>query len=181
LGRAVLFKTLTIHSNLENFDRYAQGEHEIAAALGAGSQSWEIMRPIPNLPQDIFFTTDEMSLMLSLKDDSLFNELATLYQVHNSTIAIFRSYAMERPALTSMLPARMIGTLGVTEMTPEQRARVGPKMVEVNSIAESLVLRCNQDAKESGQILDRVVELLNSKLKIGLALEPKTISSADTS
>src|SRR3546814_10422982 len=82
LAHALLFKMAKILSNLENFKEYLQGPLKIANEAKLEREPWELIQPLANYPDPIQFSTDEMAMLLSLKNDDLFNEILSMDQVH---------------------------------------------------------------------------------------------------
>lgn len=175
LGYALLFKMVRIHSTLTHMKSHID---ECIGKLNekqyAGSEPWQVTTPIANLTGDVNFSTDEMALLLSLKEDDLFNMVAPFDVIHNSAIKIFRTYAAKREALLAMIPAEMNGMIGSTELSQEQMLFIGPRMAEVNQLVVSMNESCTRDVQESWEILQRLENILNDKLDLSVSLTPKS-------
>lgn len=174
LGHALLFKMMRIHTNLgvmrmhleECLGRLETEEH-------AGWEPWQVVLPIANHAEVVHFSTDEMAMLLSLKDNNLLNDLASLDVIHNSTIDLFRTHASHRAALLErLIPENMDGMVGEIVLTKEQVMYVRPKMVELNALIISMNGRCGQDADQAGDILQRLTTTLNEKLELGVSVIP---------
>lgn len=83
LGYALLFKMIQIYSNLRQLRDHLAGAYERGLEDGL-EEPWQFVMPIVNVPDRVEFSTDEMSMLLSLGNDDVFNDLASLDQVHNS-------------------------------------------------------------------------------------------------
>lgn len=105
LGHALLVKMLKIHSHLHGFNEHLEETFAKAEKAGFDGEPWQIVRPIANHPPTVHFSTDEMVMLLSLKNDDVFNDVLSMDGVHNSTIALFQTFAECRRSLTSLLPA----------------------------------------------------------------------------
>ncbi len=173
LGHALVFKMMRLHGHFRLLNLQIQEALASARADGFRGQTWQIVLPTVNLPDPIHFTTDEMVMLLALKDNPLFNDLAEMDERHNTTIAGFSAYAEHRLKLGMMLPSDMHGSIGTAGLTQEQRRTIEPRMVEVNSIIEALIPQCQQQEKEAWSVLSRLTTLLSSKFGLTLKLELK--------
>jgi hypothetical protein len=167
IGQALLIKMIKIHSTL--FGMHRQLEDFFENASNPKLEPWEFVLPLANLPQFVSFSTDEMSLFLSLKNNGLFNSILHMDEIHNTTIDSFRTYRELRASLTSSLAAEMEGIVGTTNFTKPQYDFFRPKMVEINQLAIDLRERCNIDQQESWEVL----EALNSALRNAIGLKYK--------
>lgn len=175
LGHALLFKMIRIHTDLglmrmhldECLGKLETKEH-------AGMEPWQVVLPIVNPAETVHFSTDEMALLLSLKDNDLFNDLSSFDVIHNSTIELFRAHASQRAALFEMLhPSSMDGMIGETTLTKEQFMRVRPSMLQINALLNDMHKRCTGDAEQAWDVLQRLVTILNEKLELGVSVLPK--------
>ncbi len=173
LGHALLFKMLKIHSNLHGFNEHLQETFAKAEKAGFGGEPWQIVRPIANHPATVHFSTDEMAMLLSLKNDDVFNDVLSMDGVHNSTIALFQTFAECRHSLTSLLPAEMEGIVGTTEITQEQMQFLRPKMAEVNDLIISMRQRCELDTRDAWSVLTRLQAVLKDKVGLKIEIERK--------
>jgi hypothetical protein len=125
------------------------------------------------LPDAIKFSPEEMARVLSL-DNKLFNEMAALDDLHNSTVAIFRLYAEKRDSLTTTLtPASMTENVGATFLTKEQKDKMKPRSVELDMLVEAMVQRTEQDGKQAWECLEALHTLLEKEFKLKHKLEMK--------
>jgi hypothetical protein len=166
LGHALLFKMIKIHSNLYGFDQHLEERFAEAEKDGFEGEPWQIYLPLANTPAPVRFSTDEMAMLLSLKDDDLFNDIVSLDEVHNGTIDIFRTLNARRQALTEELPAKMEGAKGETILTAEQLLFLRPKMVEINLLVESTREWCKTEEQNTRNSLTYLHSAL--KEKVGL-------------
>ena len=167
LARALLYKLIRVYSNL-----YHLKEHlEESIARDRAAQSWTMVTPIANLPDAVFFSPEEMSVVLQLKDDNLFNQLLNLDTIHNSTLAAFATYAKQRQEMLSGIPAEIHGRMGTTAFSDEEFKVLRPKMAELDHLIEDIRLRCLKDVKESAEILKTLQAALQKHLTISHRLE----------
>ncbi len=99
LGHALLFKAVRIYSHLRQFNHHVMAGAEEQKKRGHKAIAWQVVLPFANLPEKVHFSTDEMALLLSLKNDDLFNNAVSFDEVHNSTIDIFATYSERRSSL----------------------------------------------------------------------------------
>jgi hypothetical protein len=114
-----------------------------------------------------------MALVLSL-DNSLFNDMAALDDLHKSTVAIFSLYADRRTALTDALrPETMAGNLGSTLLTRAERDRMRPRSVELDILIQGMLERTRQDGKISWDCLKRLHVVLEKEFDLKHKLQLK--------
>lgn len=118
-------------------------------------------------------------MLLSLKDDALFNKLVSLDAIHNSSIDAFLTFSKKRAALTEMLPgAQMEGFTGTTALSRDQMLLLRPKMVEVNGLIEVLREQARRDYLKSAEVLEKLNSTLKTKLGLAYKLEMTAQSDA---
>lgn len=114
-----------------------------------------------------------MALVLSL-DNSLFNDMAALDDLHKNTVALFSLYADRRSALTDTLrPEAMVGNLGSTLLTRAERDRMQPRSVELDMLIQGMMERTQQDGKIAWNCLERLHAILEKEFDLKHKLEPK--------
>lgn len=174
LGYALLFKMVRIHSDLANMGKHLEEcLGKLATEECTDWEPWQVVLPIANPVEPVHFSTDEMAMLLSLKENDFFNDLASLDLIHNSTIELFRKHAALRESLLEMLPANMDGMVGEIALSREKAMYVRPKMVEINGLIGAMYERCIQDTDHAWDVLERLTALLNDKLKLGVSVAPK--------
>ena len=171
LARALLFKTIRIHSNFVGYSRHLVEADDRAKASNL-PVGWQSLLPLANAPDRVTYSSDEMSMLLSLKSDNVFNDVLNLDVIHNSTIEIFQTYNQLRLELTSRLPAQMDGQVGTTLLNSQQAMILGPRMASLSHLVEAIRVRTGADAVESLATLNRLAATLNEKLGLKLSVEP---------
>lgn len=174
LGYALLFKMTSLYSHLRGLRSQIDKASAQANAAGFRGEMWQYVLPTVNLPDHIHFTTDEMVMLLALKNNDLFNELAAMDERHNTTLIGFAAYSDSRMKLGSMLPSLMHGNVGTAELNDEQMRVVRPRMVEVNSLIEALYVQCQSQEREAWDVLTRLNVALASSVGISVKLEQKS-------
>jgi hypothetical protein len=169
-GYALLFKMLRIASNIENLGKAMQGCFEEAARRGLKWDPWQIVQPMVPANDPVNFTAEEMALILSI-DDKLFNEIASMDQLHNSTAALFDLYGTMRQKVMDRFGAVMSGNIGVTGLTQAEHDWLAPRVTELNGLISQLQLRANEDGKEAWSVLVKLRDSLEKNLGVKHRLE----------
>ncbi|MBL8628073.1 MAG: hypothetical protein JNM81_00485 [Rhodospirillaceae bacterium] len=171
LAKSLLLKTMKINAHLNQFQKHNEFHFKLADEQKLGA--WQVVKAFANLPQQIHFSTDELTLLLSLNADDLFNEIVMLDEIHNDAIELFRTYKEMRGSLTQLLPSKMEGSHGIAELTPEQLFTLRPKMVELEALAQDIKIRCEQDTSESWSCLTKLMTTFRDKLGLKLTVEKR--------
>jgi hypothetical protein len=171
LANSLLFKVLQIHSNVSGIRDHFE-KCFARAASGPAAQPWEIVLPLANFPDRVNFSSDEMGMLLSLKDDDTFNLVLSMDVKHNSLIDTIKVLSVERRALTERLtPEDVQDTMLSGKLNAEQERALWPRMIEVNGLIESARAMANDDFDQSRDALNRVHEVLRDKLGIPYSLQ----------
>jgi len=173
LGYAIFFKMIRLCSDIQQLGNPVKEAIERAKREGKADELWPRVLPILPLPDPIKFSAEEMALVLSL-DSKLFNDMAALDDLHNSTVAIFRLYAEKRDSLTATLtPASMTENLGATFLTKKQKDEMKPRSVELDMLIGAMVERTEQDGKQAWGCLERLHTVLEKEFNLKHKLEMK--------
>lgn len=173
LGYALLFKMIRLVSDLAQLGMPVDEAVKKATDEGRTKELWPVVLPVLPLPDPIKFSPEEMALVLSL-DNSLFNDMAALDDLHKNTVSIFSLYADRRIALTDTLrPDAMAGNLGSTLLTRAERDRMEPRSVELDMLIQGMHERTRQDGTIAWGCLKRLHAVLEKEfgLKHGLELK----------
>jgi hypothetical protein len=173
LAHALLFKVIQIHSHLHHFHSHIEDQIRKANEEGFSAKVWQIVTPLSGGPSEVAFTADEMALLLSLKNDDVFNNVISSDEVHNSIIGAFQLYHRLREELLSQIPAQMEGMRGRSELTQQQMLFLGPKMAELEHLIGSMRDNCARDVKSAWQNVLEVQALLKEKLGLSYAIREK--------
>jgi hypothetical protein len=167
---ALLFKLIRIASSLKSLSEAVLERPDIPAERGQAARSWQWIQPIANPPDAVKFSPEEMALVFSL-NSNVFNQIAALDDLHNSTVAIFAAYGVKRSAVTERLGGTMEGPIGTSALTREQVEWLGPRAAELDSLVVAMIDRTEKDAREARAALLALSELFNEKLKLNHRLE----------
>jgi hypothetical protein len=173
LAYSLLLKMIKIHSDLFKLWQHVQEQRLLAHEHGSPPDVWGFFRPLASLPTIVSFSSDELALLFSLKDDDAFNAVLSMDEVHASDLANLQTYAEKREALTQLLPgAQMTGPVGGIDLNNEQYLRFAPFSVQLDMLVADIASSVEKHAMETEDALVRLHKVLTDKLhmKIGLAL-----------
>lgn len=174
LAYSLYFKVLKIANNLGHLRRHVEGCKE----LGQGTTPSGMLLPLANHQAPVEFSADEMALLLSYKNDEVFNAVLSLDNIHNSTIPAWKFYAERRERMQSMVSidrfdeASGAGSFAFRQGTPEHIA-----LYEANELAKLLVERSERDANEAMDALGMLEDLLREKAGLAAASALKSESN----
>jgi hypothetical protein len=108
LGNALLFKMIRINSNFRSLGRLIEAQIEEAKTRGLDGELWPVIRPVVNVPENIDFRADEMGMLLGLTDQKVFNAVASIDAIHNSTMELITFFSEKRTELADRLAAEQV-------------------------------------------------------------------------
>ena len=173
-GHSLLFKMVRIYSNFHGMHRHIEEGFEEATKKGLGGEPWQFVLPLANPPDYVQFSSEEMGMLLTLKQDDVFNSVAEMDIIHNSLSDAVKLLNNERRSLTERLTheeakgAVLSGTL-----SKDQMLSLRPRMIEVNGLIESIRSQAERDFNDSRAALDSLHTLLKEKLGLAYKLEHK--------
>ena len=134
---------------------------------GTRREAWQVLQPIPSIPNRVFFTTEEMTLLMAMNDDDVFHIVLSLDDVHNDLWITFSTLQDRREALLQEIKVdRFVEEVGEFELNREELSKLRPQMIMVNSIARQLRTNSKRALDESGTASSRVHKLLREKLDL---------------
>jgi hypothetical protein len=175
-GHALLFKMIRIHSNFSVIHQHIETCFDQAAQKGmkGGAEPWQFVLPLANPPDPVHFSPEEMGLLLSFKNDEVFNSIVSMDVIHNSLTNAVKLLTTERRALTERLRADdASGAILSGVADRDQFLALRPRMIEVNSLIEQLRIEARRDFDESSEALDRLNKVLRDRLGLAYRLEAK--------
>jgi len=175
IAHAIVYKLIAISSHYAVYRRGLEQAWERGASETPGSEPWQFVLASAHEPDPIHFTTDEMTLLVELGMEEVFNSLLTLAEAHNQMGVLAGLYARRREELSRGLPptAFVDGRL-VTEADRVTALRFRPLMIELNGLATTMRDFAARDAPDSLQTLERAHAQFASKLGIRWKLAKAT-------
>jgi hypothetical protein len=174
LGQSLLIKTIRIQSNIAAIQKYIASSFNEAKKAGYNGKPWQIVKPLASIPPRIDFTTEELSLLLSLRDSELFNSLSQLDNIYNNFMDILSTFNARKHTLNDGLPGIVVEGTVLTKPIPEEQAlKLLPIMHDIDQLIGYLQERAEVDRAEADKALERLALLLNDRLELGISIEAK--------
>lgn len=167
LGFSLFYKLIRISSELNNSAVAIQGSIEAGRKAGL-TELFQVVQPPVPIADKVEFSSEEMALLLSV-DAKLFNAVAALDNLHNSTVALFELYLTRRTSVLERFGATMSGSIGTTGLTETEKNWLAPRAVELNGLAAAML----QQAKDGAIRTWRATELLHAMLERDFGLKQK--------
>ena len=164
---AHLIKIVIIYSNVRMLHNHLEDCLEKASYSDSREKAWTFVLPVINLPNLVFFSSEEMSMLIALKDDEVFNSVLLLDSVHNTLCDSFQKFHNERAILLNRTNAdKFIGNVGQITLDEKQLLALQPQIIMVNTIIKQLFLNTEKGLSESRKTLFKLHALLQEKLKL---------------
>ncbi|WP_331374331.1 hypothetical protein [Sinorhizobium chiapasense] len=168
LAYSLLFKVIKIHNSLEHIRRHVE---TLKALHGSSTQPSGYLLPLANLPSAVEFSPDEMSMLLSLRNDDLFNLVLSLDNIHNSIIPVWEYYAASRETVKQLTHSIQFDPeLGRSEFEVKKDSPLSVAIFEAEQIARELIKRAYRDATEAKQALDNLVSFFRSRFGFTISI-----------
>jgi len=106
LGHSLLFKMIRIHSNSGLIYRHFEDSFANARKSRPEAEPWMFVVQIANPPDREKFSSDEMSLLLSLGNDDVSNAVLPMDQIYNSMIELVKVFNTSRRTLLDEFQAK---------------------------------------------------------------------------
>lgn len=172
LGNAIHFKLIRIHSDINGIRRHLD-ECFARTRIDPNAQPWQFTRPLANLPDAVHFASDEMGMLLGLRDDAVFGAVVELDLLHNTLIEGVRAMSTERQSLLAMLQPRHVdaGMIVSGTLDPQTEVAVQARMLEVNDLIQNIYAAAQRDDERSRMALRQLNALLRRELGLTYRLE----------
>jgi hypothetical protein len=171
LGNAIHFKLIRIHSDINGIRRHLD-ECFAHNRIDPNAQPWQFTRPLVNLPDAVHFTSEEMGMLLGLRNDAVFGAVVELDLLHNTLIEGVRAMSAERQSLLAMLrPQHVDASMIVSGVLDPAEVAVRARMLEVNDLIRNIYAAAQRDDERSRTALRQLNELLRRELGLTYRLE----------
>lgn len=171
LAHSLLFKMMRIHTNIVWIHFHMEDAFKKLDGSGNIQEPWQVLLPIVNTPDRIQFSPDEMAMLLRLKNDDVFNAMASMDTVNNMFVAAITMYNTGRAELSPLLVGDVEGTVLTVGLDPDQFRIVRPKMLVLNSLAELMRVEAARRGPEAENVLNSLQELFRRELGLKYRLE----------
>ena len=139
LGRNLILKAARIHSNILTIHRYLEESFQIGEQHAAAIEPWGFVREIAPLPSPVRFSYDELSMLMGLDDDDVFNSVLNLEPVHESIVELVKKYHSDRKELIEKFPISDVQeTVASTDLHPVYAESLRLQMNAVNNLIGQL-------------------------------------------
>lgn len=172
LYHSLVFKISRIHSNLFDLHLHLE-ESYVQSNIQRTTEPWTFVLPIANFPDCVHFSSDEISLILSLNKPDLTDSLISIDMLHNSSFEIFKNYTVMRNDFQNFIPTEMDGNVGTSQFTADEFKVVRPRMVIMNQLLSDVREMAQKGYLESRKAIRDVPESLNKLLGLELKIELK--------
>jgi hypothetical protein len=164
LGLSLFFKMTKIVTNLHHLSRHIERCFQQAEAKGFKGDPWQFVLPLANFPEPVHFSADEMSMLLDLKNDKVFNDVISTDDVHNAMVEAAKTMSAERLSLEDRLSHDGVEGNVVYGHREEELAQHRPQIVKVNMLIELVRSNLKIDSEQSRAKLHELHDLLREKL-----------------
>ena len=87
LGHSLLIKIFKINSNFQKLHKQLEECVTNSTVIEKWAQHWEIFKPLASLPNPVYYSSEEMSMLMSIDKDQVFNLIFPLDTDHNTLLA----------------------------------------------------------------------------------------------
>lgn len=171
LAQSILMKMVKIHSDIFHLNEYVTECKLLATQSGEATISWRYFRSLASLPTNVSFSSDELSLVFSLKNDNLFNSILSMDEVHAADISTMRTYQQKREAIVDMLPGGIMnGPTGTITLNKEQFLKINPYAVQLDMLCIDIEKTLKDHYETTEKALVDLHKTLVDKKKIKIKL-----------
>ena len=182
LGNSLIVKMIKLYSNCHGVQQHLKDAFEEERELGTGREPWQFVLPLANLPMPIFLSSDELSMLMAMNNDDVFNTVFPLDTVHNSLLEVANALHAQRAALLDRLPVDTVnGAFVGSDLSSGQLLALRPQMFLVNQLIEQLRQFADRSVAESHTALYSLHSLLRDKLGISYKLESTFVADSHPS
>lgn len=135
---------------------------------------------LANMHSPIEFSADEMSMLLSLRNDAIFNRILQLDDIHNSIVPAWELYAALREKVKQLSQTIQFDPeLGRSEIEVKKGSPLAIALFEADQMAIELIRRANVDAIEAKQALVELLALFRSQFGFTVSIVDEKGNSAE--
>ena len=172
LGNALIVKLIKIYSNLSTLYQYIEYSFKQGEQLGTKAQPWQFVKPIASFPDTVSFTSEELSMLMAMGNDEVFNSVLSMDIAHNVQLDNFKLYKTLRASVVEKLQADGVDeTAIISELNQDQLKAFKPAMITANDVIEQVRDHVKRDFKNSEIALYGAYALLKDKLELSYELE----------
>ncbi|MEP2981189.1 MAG: hypothetical protein ABJO86_17000 [Lentilitoribacter sp.] len=173
LAHVLIVKAIRLQSNLYQLHLHM----EECLALDKSSRPSLVMKSLANLPDRLYFSDEELALVLSLGDDNVSNTIVLIDHVHNSKLDAFKKMIRLRSELQELLPpAQNFDETGRSEikLDHKQSVQLEPRFIVLDNLIMDVREGLGDDYYEAEQLTSDLVKAINKSLGMKLKLKTNT-------
>ncbi len=173
LGRSLIIKLGKMHSSISTVHEHIEESFRLLERSHGKMPLWGSLRPLAYIPDPVRFSSDELSMLMSLGDEDFFNRVLNVEPVHDSLLGAMRVYGPQRQGLLNSLPVSYSeGTVAGAcmdskDLTPALRAQ----MEAIDSFIVQMHRNAKRAVSESAQALNDLTKQLQVKLDLQRRVE----------
>ena len=172
LGNSLIVKMIKIYSNIRLLHKHLEDCFRASNHKDSQQEPWQFYRPLVTLPNTVFFSSEEMSMLVGMKNDHILNLVLPLDTVHNTLLSTVANLQKERAILLEQLKAdKFIGEIGTVVFDQDELLKARPQMISINQMFEGLRAHAKRGTGESKEALYALHKLLRDKLELHYNLE----------
>jgi len=168
LSHSLFLKIRDMHANLNFICNHIEGCIK-SAKFDVEDDLWTCVVPIVWRNNNIFFSTDELSFILSLQKPDLTNRIIRLQISYNEDVDLFSEYNTMRTDFQHQTPTDHFDDGVYTKrFSPEEMSKHRSKMVSMNAFIDSLRIQGPKDRSDASYALRLFVDTVNQDFDMKL-------------
>lgn len=179
LARSLIHKLMKVHSHAGQLDRHMS--KLFARASAKEQRPCQAAQVISPVSQSIYFSTEEMGLLIALKMEDQYNDAAMLDERHNSLFALLADFNELKLRFTELFtPEGMTGEVGHLMLTNEQMKAAMPRMLHIDQNLIALRDEATSLARDSWALVTSVANGFNKTLDLALEIRQQPQDELNT-
>ena len=172
LGNSLIVKMIKIYSNIRTLHEHLEECFGISSHKNPRNELWQHYKPLSTLPNPVFYSSEEMSMLMAMNNDQVFNLVLPLDTVNNTLLDTVANLQKERAMLLEQLPVdKFVGEIGKVALDKDKLLKFRPGMIALNSMLEQLHVHTKRGSSESREALFTLHKLLCDNLGLRYNLE----------
>ena len=172
LANTLLVTMIQLHSNFRVLHKHFEDSFPKERESVSHREAWQFVLPIADLPSPIQFSPDELSMLLAMNENHMFNAISPMDAIHNSQIEAAKAFSTQRTLLTEHMPVALTDSASAAgSLTSEQLHAIRPQMIIVNQLVDQVREFAASGFHESKTALQALHSLFQDRLDITYDLQ----------
>ena len=172
LANSLIIKMIKIYSNFSSINKHLEDSLANPEHIEGNPEPWQIVKPLAILPNPVFFSSEELSMLMSIGNDDVFNAVLPLDTVHNALSDTVQLFQNKQLVLLDQLKVEQIeGAFFKGSLNERQFMAMRLKIKEVNTLIEQTSLQIERGLEESKKALINLHTVLQDELVLTYKLE----------